>query len=291
MENELYHHGVKGQKWGVRRYQNKDGSLTLAGKKRALKMQDQYTRFSNNKKYRDKDGNMTYAGRKKALKMKEKYSELTGKQLKKYPSKNNPSTSPAPKQKSISEMSNQEIQDKIDRIRLENTLKSLTPEKMSAGQKFVNGMKNAAISIARDKGTKIVGDLIDKKLRETLGLSDKQAKSASEILREQAQDYENRKKVDQGQQYFKEGKYAESKTKSKTESSSNNEKSYNKTETWSGTVEGKGTSKARAEGEKWTSRKSKSYDDPIDAEWREVNDDSINRGSSFTSQFLLEKKK
>ena len=288
MENELYHHGVKGQKWGVRRYQNKDGSLTLAGKKRALKMQDQYTRFSNDKKYRDKDGNMTYAGRKKALKMKEKYSELTGKQLKKYPSKNNPSTSPAPKQKSISEMSNQEIQDKIDRIRLENTLKSLTPEKMSAGQKFVNGMKNAAISIAKDKGTKIVGDLIDKKLRETLGLSDKQAKSASEILKEQAQDYENRKKVDQGQRYFKEGKYAESKTQSKANPSSNNS---NKTETYSGTVEGKGTSRVKNEGQKWTSRKSKSYDDPIDAEWREVNDDSINRGSSFTSQFLLEKKK
>jgi hypothetical protein len=32
--NELYHYGVKGQKWGVRRYQNKDGSLTPAGKKR-----------------------------------------------------------------------------------------------------------------------------------------------------------------------------------------------------------------------------------------------------------------
>ena len=33
-DDELYHYGIKGQKWGVRRYQNKDGSLTPAGKKR-----------------------------------------------------------------------------------------------------------------------------------------------------------------------------------------------------------------------------------------------------------------
>lgn len=33
-EEIIYHHGVKGQKWGVRRYQNEDGSLTPAGKKR-----------------------------------------------------------------------------------------------------------------------------------------------------------------------------------------------------------------------------------------------------------------
>ena len=33
-QNELYHHGIKGMKWGVRRFQNEDGSLTTAGKKR-----------------------------------------------------------------------------------------------------------------------------------------------------------------------------------------------------------------------------------------------------------------
>lgn len=36
MKNELYHHGIIGQRWGVRRYQNKDGSLTNAGRERYL---------------------------------------------------------------------------------------------------------------------------------------------------------------------------------------------------------------------------------------------------------------
>lgn len=35
--NELYHHGIKGQKWGIRRYRNEDGSLTEAGKRRLQK--------------------------------------------------------------------------------------------------------------------------------------------------------------------------------------------------------------------------------------------------------------
>lgn len=32
--DEIKHHGIKGQKWGVRRYQNEDGSLTAKGKQR-----------------------------------------------------------------------------------------------------------------------------------------------------------------------------------------------------------------------------------------------------------------
>lgn len=33
-QNELYHYGIKGMRWGVRRFQNKDGSYTAKGKKR-----------------------------------------------------------------------------------------------------------------------------------------------------------------------------------------------------------------------------------------------------------------
>ena len=45
--NELYHHGIKGMHWGVRRYQNPDGTLTGAGKKRYSKTTKNTSRRSN----------------------------------------------------------------------------------------------------------------------------------------------------------------------------------------------------------------------------------------------------
>ena len=49
-DNYLAHHGIKGQQWGVRRFQNEDGTLTEAGKDRYLVGKERAEEYRQNKK-------------------------------------------------------------------------------------------------------------------------------------------------------------------------------------------------------------------------------------------------
>lgn len=81
MTDELYHYGIKGMHWGVRRYQNPDGSLTSSGrahytdevsklKKKSSKLRDKAKKYEkkSSRWYRTKEGHVKY-NKKKARKM------------------------------------------------------------------------------------------------------------------------------------------------------------------------------------------------------------------------------
>ena len=84
-EDELYHHGVLGMHWGVRRYQNTDGSLTSAGQKRMMKLQKGVAKWTKKqakyekKKYKAMKGLSSHSKEKKLM----KYSKKSVKALKK----------------------------------------------------------------------------------------------------------------------------------------------------------------------------------------------------------------
>ena len=77
-DRELYHWGVKGMKWGVRRYQNKDGSLTPAGRKRYAEPHEDYKK-AHDKKSVKQMSDRELRERNNRLEMERKYEQFTKK--------------------------------------------------------------------------------------------------------------------------------------------------------------------------------------------------------------------
>lgn len=165
--DELMHWGVLGMKWGVRRYQNADGTLTAAGKKR-YGTKANFEKVQRAKKAASPDKLKKQKAREKANARTEaeiaKYKKKAGIEDNKKESTNN--STEINKTKSIKEMSNAEIQARIDRIRLEQTLASLQPKKVSAGEKFIKNLSGFATKTLSDVSQKVVNKAIENAFKE-----------------------------------------------------------------------------------------------------------------------------
>lgn len=257
-ENSLQHHGILGMRWGVRRYQNKDGSLTPAGKRKAAKMKDEYTK-------------------------------LTGKRLIRKPTpKSTANTNQNGKEnadrKRIKEMSDSEVQNRIDRLQKEKQLMSLQSETASKGEKFVSTVSKQVIAPAAiEAGKRVLTDWFVKGGSKLLGLDTKDTKDAFEELQKEAKTSRLKRQMEEDKDWFAKRKQQEEAKKKETSTEEKAEK-----------VKAKFAGNVNDDNRTNTSSKKKESV-IIDAEWEDIPTNSTalvpyrERGESFIDDLFKKK--
>lgn len=161
MNNELYHHGVKGMRWGHRRYQNADGSLTAAGERR-------YARDAREKGYNrhDSDTGVRYktTGRnnrrenldidahryvKEDLTRSKKLADETAGLTRNLKNANQINRNKPKQRMDLSSMTDKEMREKINRELLERQYSDMfSPQKTSKGREYVDTALDVVGSVA-----------------------------------------------------------------------------------------------------------------------------------------------
>ncbi len=146
----LYHHGILGMRWGVRRFQNKDGTLTEAGRRRLGQISDNSKKVEfDGKTGKIKDGAQNHANAKAAVHeeaakdYKNANSAMNSasnlaKNLSQYNKEQAAQEKRAALSKvDLSDMDDKQLQQAINRLNLERNFKNLTSENISTGRERI----------------------------------------------------------------------------------------------------------------------------------------------------------